>query len=105
MCVYVCVCVCVYIYILVYINNIKLFCLNEYIYIYICVCVCLNIFLMLQSCCSTVCHLSETCIRNKMTKQLVRSGNAVEFARRSFLFPAETLDLAIVVFSGFCQSL
>jgi len=56
---------------------------------------------MLQSCCSTICRLFETCIRNKKTKQLVCSGNAVAFARRSFLFLAETLAVLIVVFSAF----
>ena len=66
-----------------------------------CACVCLYIYF---SCCS-LCRLFETCIRNKMTKQLVCNGNAVVLTRHSFLFPAETLAVLIVVFRGLYQSL
>jgi len=40
-----------------------------------------------------------------MTKQLVCNGNAVVLTRHSFLFPAETLAVLIVVFRGLYQSL
>jgi len=41
---------------------------------------------LLQSLCCTVCRLFETCIRNKMAKQIVCSGKAL-FCFRPRLWP------------------